>query len=189
LQTVLPDREQAIWAAAFYSGLRRGELQALRVRNVDLDAGTIRVERSWDPVEGEILPKSEAGVRRVFILEALRPVLASRVEGRDPDTFVFGSDASPFDARSVDRVARRAWSAVEPFTLHEARHSFSTFMDHAGVSETRADRYMGHASAGVAGRYRHLLPGQLAEDAKRLDEYLSGAVAGKIVEIERAATG
>ena len=60
-------------------------------------------------------------------------------------------------------------------------------MDHAGISETRADRYMGHAAPGVAGRYRHLLPGQIAEDAGRLDEYLSGAVAGKIVALERAA--
>jgi integrase len=38
---------------------------------------------------------------------------------------------------------------VEWFGLHEARHSFSTFMDHAGISETRADRYMGHSAPGV----------------------------------------
>ena len=73
---------------------------------------------------------------------------------------------------------------MEWFGLHEARHSFSTFMDHAGVSETRADRYMGHSARGVAGRYRHLLPGQIAEDAKRVDEYLAGTNAGKVVEME-----
>ena len=55
----------------FYAGLRRGELRALRVRDVDLEAGTIRVERGWDDKEGEIAPKSQAGIRQVFVLDAL----------------------------------------------------------------------------------------------------------------------
>jgi len=107
--------------------------------------------------------------------------------------------------RATERKARRAWNAeneqrqrkaeeakavlVEWFTPHECRHSFSTFMDHAGVSETRADRYMGHSALGVAGRYRHLLPGQIAEDASRVDDYLTGSTAGKVVEIKRPAVG
>jgi integrase len=37
-----------VWATALYAGLRRGELQALRWRDVDLEAGVIRVEGSWD---------------------------------------------------------------------------------------------------------------------------------------------
>ena len=189
---VLPDVPSAAWATAFYGGLRRGELRALRVRNVDLDSGLISVEHGWDDREGEIAPKSQAGTRRVFVLEVLRAFLLPLVEGRHSDELVFGSADVPFEPRALERKARRAWKAendrrtekakeaktepvlVEWFTLHEARHSFSTFMDHAGVSEARADRYMGHSAPGVAGRYRHLLPAQVAEDAKRLDEYLSG---------------
>ena len=38
---------------ALYSGLRRGELWALRWEDVDLDAGVIRVRRAWDVHEGE----------------------------------------------------------------------------------------------------------------------------------------
>jgi integrase len=201
-----------LWAAAFYSGLRRGELQALRVRNVDLNANLISVERSWDPVAGEILPKSAAGTRQVFLCDTLRPYLeplvASRCQrcgstidsfgfcrceqgptaGQDGDEFVFGH-AVPFETRKVDRSAKRAYETAgleHRFSLHEARHSFSTFMDHAGISETRADRYMGHAAAGVAGRYRHLLSGQIAEDAKRVDEYLASAAGGKVMDFPLA---
>jgi integrase len=206
LLSVLPEFERALWATAFYAGLRRGELRGLLVEDVDLDAGTIRVEQSWDVKEGPIAPKSVAGRRTVFVLDVLRPYLepftGNRLEG-----LFFGVTADqPFEPRNVERKAQRAWKManslreaeaagadsepklVEWFGLHEARHSFSTFMDHAGVSETRADRYMGHSAPGVAGRYRHLLPGQLAEDAKRVDQYLSGAAAGKVVEIKRAAT-
>jgi integrase len=203
LLQVLPETEAATWATAFYAGLRRGEIQALRIQDVDFEGGTIRVERGWDAVEGPIEPKSRAGRRVVFMLDALQPYLEA-LDDRwdDPEALLLGSTGtSPFEPRNVERKARRALKAenkeraeaekplVEWFGLHEARHSFSTFMDHAGVSETRADRYMGHSAPGVAGRYRHLLPGQLAEDAKRVDEYLAGSLAGKVVEMQRPAVG
>jgi integrase len=205
----LADLERALWGTAFYAGLRRGELRALRVRDLDLGADTISVERGWDDKEGAIEPKSRAGKRKVFVLAPLKPLLEPLVENRGADELVFGSGpASAFDPRAVARKAVRAWDAEdkkrterqveenpeqdpvllpERFTLHEARHSFSTWLDHAGVSGSRADRYMGHSDGSVAGRYRHQLPGQLAEDAKLVDAYLAGAVAGKVVAI--VATG
>jgi hypothetical protein len=72
-------------------------------------------------------------------------------------------------------------------TPHECRHSYSSYLDAAGITETRADRYMGHSNPSVAARYRHQLPGQLAEDAARLDEYLSGATAGRVVALPTGA--
>lgn len=202
LLLTLSDLERALWATAFYAGLRRGELRALRVRDVDFDAAVIRVERGWDDVEGPIEPKSRAGTRTVFMLEPLRPLLEPLAERTgDPDALLFGLTATTaFEPKNIARKVKAAWKAandkrakdevpaLETFMLHEARHSFSTYLDHAGVSETRADRYMGHSNSSVAGRYRHLLPGQMAEDAKRVDEYLAGATAGKVVQIRRATT-
>jgi integrase len=202
----LPEFERGLWALAFYSGLRRGELRGLRNRDVDFEAGTISVVQSWDDKAGPIAPKSVAGTRTVFMLDALRPLLEPLKDRHpEPDGLFFGASAfTAFEPRNIERKARRALRAendrrreeaaevgtdavlVEWFGLHEARHSFSTYLDHAGVSETRADRYMGHAAAGVAGRYRHLLPGQLAEETRRVDDYLAGAVAGKVVELPRA---
>jgi integrase len=197
----LAELERALWATAFYAGLRRGEMRGLRPRDIDLEAGVVTVERGWDEKEGPIAPKSRAGVRRVFLLKALRPFIEPLV-GRadDPDGLLFGyGTATPFDPRAVARKAERAWAAADAkmaeddlqplatFTLHEARHSFSTWLDHAGVSPDRADRYMGHSTASrVPGRYRHLLPGQMAEDAKTLDSWLAGGTAGKVVQLAAA---
>jgi len=47
----------------------------------------------------------------------------------------------------------------------------------AGISEARADRYLGHAGTTVSDRYRHRLRGQLDSDAARLDDYLQREVA------------
>jgi integrase len=47
--------------AALYTGLRRGELMALRWSDVDLTSGTVTVRRSWDRMAGPVEPKSRAG--------------------------------------------------------------------------------------------------------------------------------
>lgn len=193
-------------ATAFYSGLRRGELRGLRVGDVDIETQVIQVRRSWDDKEGEITPKSDAGTRTVLLPDALKPYLEPLVEGRADGDLVFGRGAdTAFDPRAIARKAERAWTALdearrakweeagaeqanEPtplvrFTFHEARHSFSTWLDHAGISEARADRYMGHSSGKVSGRYRHLLPTRIADDRAKLDAYLTGAIEGKVVAI------
>ena len=72
-----PENDRALWATAFYAGLRRGELMALRWEDIDLDDGLIRVERSWDMREGLIEPKSRAGTRAVPIAGVLREHLAA----------------------------------------------------------------------------------------------------------------
>lgn len=141
----------------------------------------------------------------MFVADALVPYLTQLVEGRPDDAFVFGGDEAPFDARAVARKAERAWKAADRkrvaeaaerdedpvllarFTLHEARHSFSTWLDHSGVSESQADRYMGHSSGTVASRYRHLLASQYADDAATFDTYVGGAAGGKVLPIARVA--
>jgi len=52
LLAAAPDCDRAIWATAFYGGLRRGEIMGLTWEDVDLKAGTIAVNRSWDPEHG-----------------------------------------------------------------------------------------------------------------------------------------
>ena len=95
LLAALPPAERALWATALYAGLRRGELTALRWADVDLGRSEIRVERSWDPKQGPIEPKSEKGIRKVPLLAVLRDHLDQHklATGRDGSDLVFGRTA------------------------------------------------------------------------------------------------
>jgi integrase len=76
--------------------------------------------------------------------------------------------------------ARRAWkdAGLEPITLHEARHTFASMMIAAGVNAKALSRYMGHAGVSITyDRYGHLMPGNEAEAADLLDDYLDKAVS------------
>jgi integrase len=150
------------------TGLRRGELQALRWEDVDLPTGVIPVERSWDPKEGPIETKSRAGRRAVPIAAVLRDFLVEHklASGRHAG-LVFGRTAEePFDPRALARRAETAWrqgtaKPLEPISLHECRHTFASLMIAAGVNAKALATYMGHSSVTVTlDRYGHLMPGR-----------------------------
>jgi integrase len=129
--------------------------------------------------EGEIAPKSRAGVRDVPIPDLLRThLLVHRLRTGRSEGLVFGRSATrPFEPGCTQARADSAWKkhGLERATLHAARHAYSTFLDAAGVWPTRADRYMGHADHSTQGRYRHQLQEHYASDAKLLSEYLTVA--------------
>jgi integrase len=182
LVAALAREHRALWATALYAGLRRGELQALRWRDVDLAGGVVRVERGWDAVEGPIAPKTRKGRRRVPVAAVLRDHLAEhrqRLGDVDPDELVFGRTATvPFRPGTVTRAADRAWKAagLDRVCLHECRHTFASLMIDAGVNVKALSTFCGHANISITlDLYGHLLPGSEDEAAARLDAYLEAA--------------
>lgn len=160
----VPEGERTIWATAMYAGLRLGELRALRVGDLDLAVGVIRVERGWDPAAGPIELKSRAGRRRVSIIPALRDHLTEHVarERCAGDDLIFGRTAAePFTANGVQRRADAAWkdAKLARVTPHELRHLFASLMIAAGVNSKALQMFMGHATISVTlDQYGHLLP-------------------------------
>lgn len=182
----LPAADRPLWALALYSGLRRGELWALRWEDVDLDAGVIHVRRAWDVHEGEIEPKSGAGIRKVPIASVLRGFLLEQKlrNGGRPEQRVLADASNQLrDSTTLTARARKHWKAagLQPIGLHECRHTFASMMIAAGVNAKALSTYIGHASISITmDRYGHLMPGSEAEAAGRLDAYLESAagVAG-----------
>jgi integrase len=181
LIAALPVEDRALWATAMYAGLRRGELRALRWRDVNLATGVIRVKAGWDDYEGEIEAKSRAGRRTIPIAGLLRDhLLEHRMRHTDdPDAFVFGVEPDvPFEPSTVNRRARAAWKQTDlkSIGLHECRHTFASLLIAGGVNPKALSTYLGHASVTITfDRYGHLMPGNEAEAARALDIYLETA--------------
>jgi integrase len=176
----LPESDRALWATALYAGLRRGELMALRWDDVDLAAGRIRVERSWDVKEGAIETKSRAGNRIVPIAAVLRDHLDEhKLRTERSEGLVFGrSQDLPFSIGPTQDRADAAWkrASLARLTLHEARHTFASLMIAAGVNAKALSTYMGHSSITITlDRYGHLMPGNEDEAADLLQAYLERA--------------
>jgi integrase len=168
---VLQAADRPIWATAFYAGLRRGELIALRWEDVDLATGVIHVRGGWDDVEGEIAPKSRKGRRDVLIPAVLRHhLLEHRMTGTGEGR-VF---PAPRQVRAQAERAAKRWSdhGHDRLTLHDARHTYASLMIAAGVNAKALSTFMGHANIGITlDLYGHLMPGSQAEAATLLDTY------------------
>ena len=178
LIAALPIEDRAFWGTALFAGLRVGELRGLRVSDVDTRAGVIRVERTWDDVEGvQDGGKSKAARRTVAMIEDLRPTLAEHmlVTGRRGDDLVFGRTATEaHDRGTIRRRARAAWRAagLDPITPPAARHTFGSMLAAAGVDAGERQRQMGHASSAMMDRYTHGIDGSVAEAGRQLQAWL-----------------
>lgn len=190
----LPQPLRALYATAFFAGLRRGELRALRWTAIDDAVTVIAVESTWDDVDGEVAPKSKKGKRTVPVAAMLRKYLLEHkaATGRRGRDLVFGSAADkPFHPNDVADDADTAWALaalgafltgtplpveLERVTLHECRHTYVSLMHDAGFSLERIGDYVGHSSTYMVERYRHLLEGHEAEAAAQFDAYLDARV-------------
>lgn len=162
-----------------YTGMRRGELLALRWEDIDLEAGVIHVTKSvYFAGSASVVkePKTESGKRVVVILDALREVLPEPGTG-----YVFGGK-KPL----TDYQFRSAWGnwakavGLGPggmkgtdVTPHQLRHAFATILYDAGVGEVDTMAIMGHSSIKVTREvYTHIRQDRIAQTTKQINDYL-----------------
>ena len=149
------------WRAALagYAGLRLGEVRALTWGDVDLDAGTLTVRRSLLPDGTPKTPKTDAGVRTLPILPALRRVLVAwklRSPHTAPgDLVIATADGGAVQERNLRRVLDDAKKAAklsatdERLSWHSLRHSFASMLaTDLELPATTLARLTGHADAG-----------------------------------------
>lgn len=167
----LPHTLALPYAFAFYAGLRRAEIQALRVS--DIDDEWIHVRRSLDPQGGFRAPKN-GRAREIPIFEPLRPHLALLPS---QGLVVPSPGASRWGARDFSDLADRCAAIWEPLGLrriglHEGRHSFATALVRAGYDISLVSQWIGHGNAAttlaIYVKPRDKAPGQ----AEKMNSYL-----------------
>ncbi len=178
----MPERLRMAVLLGAYCDLRYGEVSELRRRDVDLDAGTLEVSRGVVKVRGGYVvgePKTEAGVRMVYIPPHLLPELRQHLDqhaASGPDGLLFpapngGHLHSSSYARSF---AKAATAAGRPdATPHTLRHTGVSFSHKAGATFAENKARAGHTSEAMTLLYTHALDGAdkaLAEALSRMAE-------------------
>jgi integrase len=142
--------DRIMWLTAAMTGLRQGELLALRWRDVDWLAERLRVRRSF--VRGEFgTPKSHRSSRSVPLADRVAAELDAHhrttAYGADDD-LVFGHPhlGTPMErSRLLKRYKAAAKAAgIRDVRFHDLRHTFGTRMAAAGVPMRTLQEWMGH---------------------------------------------
>jgi len=162
-------------ATALATGMRRGELLALRWSDIDLESARVRVERSIEQTRKGLRfkpPKTRHGRQRISFPASLVAELRSHWKRQQEqrlalglgksadDALVFaGPDGSPMSPLSVTKqwatLAERF--GVPRVTLHGLRHTHASQLIASGIDVLTVARRLGHGSPAVTlNIYGHL---------------------------------
>ena len=179
---------------AVATGLRRGELLALRWRDVDLDGQRLSVNQSVEQTKDGLRfkpPKTKQSRRTIALSPSVVEVLQEhklqqlheRMQlglGRDTEGLVFtkieGETINPRNfSKEFSRLVKRA--GIRPVTFHGLRHTHITNLLREGVHPKIASERAGHSSvATTLDVYSHAVPGLQEDAALRIDAALRTAL-------------
>lgn len=164
--------------AFFYmcTGLRKSEALALQWKDIDFDNKLIKVYKKVYYVSNtpyiKESTKTKAGTRNVILLDVLAEQLLPLKA--KPDDYVFNKDGKLLDksyyTRQWDKFKQESKIDI---TAHPLRHTYSTMVFEAGVSEKDAQSLMGHSSIVVTHNiYTHIRAKRMQDTAEKLNSYM-----------------
>jgi integrase len=161
---------------AALTGIREGELFALRATSIDLQAGAVVVESG--AYRGQATrTKTRNGRRRVYLSQLAAQTLREQLLARKPNDLdlVFPSPrggiwhADNFMGRVFRPAVKR--SGFDGLTFHDLRHTCASLMIKAGANPLEIAAQFGHADARlILQRYGHLYPGASQRAVSALDD-------------------
>lgn len=171
-----PARSLALLLAL--TGLRVGELLALRWGNVDVKAQVLRVSETV--YEGHFdKPKTKRSARIVpFGTQTAEIFVALRPHGVDPNALVFASkEGTPLDRRNL--LKRYVKPAAKKMGLHVnwhlLRHSYATMLDGVGTPLGTIQSLLGHATPEITREYYlHAIPAEQRRAAESVERLVLG---------------
>lgn len=174
-------------------GLRRGEIAALRWRDVDLQTGKLTIVESAEQTAAGVRykpPKSGRGRTVALSATMSEELRAHRLEQgeellrlgiRQGDaTFVFAREAGePMQPRSLTHAWQMAIGKIKlpRIRFHDLRHAHATHLLSSGVHPKVASERLGHSRVAITlDLYSHVLPGMQEDAALRVDDALRLAI-------------
>jgi integrase len=198
LQAAQGNRLACLVTVALTTGMRLGELLALRWDDVDLEKQVLQVRSTVDYVPGrgrvESEPKTEAGKRRIVLpqmtVEALKQQRAHQLEARlgagttwQERGLVFANRNGGYFSRArlyanFKKLLKEA--GLPDMHFHDLRHSAATILLSMGAPAKVVQEILGHANFGTTMNiYGHVLPSMQRDAIAELDDFFRGSRQGK----------
>lgn len=172
------EQDSALYTVAAFTGLRLGELRALRWRHVSFERATLTVAATMSA--GQVASPKWGKARTVPLAT---PAAAELARLNDRGRFVASDDlvfcgplGEPLDDSAIRRRLRRAQTAagLRPLRFHDLRHSFGSLVVR-DLDTATLKSWMGHSKLATTERYLHAKPRH--SDVARLDRVFAGHAA------------
>ncbi len=166
----------------FYTGIRLGELCALRWSDIDLEAGTMNIcrtvsrTRCFEPGGPKTMllvgsPKSRKSARKIPLPAFLLQLIQQHWRSVPDHYYVVSGKDVPIDPRSYEKIYKNVLSiaGVKDRKFHAIRHTFATRALELGVDIKTISEILGHSGVGVTlNIYAHSM---LEQKKKAIDKF------------------
>jgi integrase len=165
------------WLLAL-TGLRIGELLALRWRNVDLEHGTLRVAETVYDGHFDV-PKTQRSQRTVPLSAKAIQILAARKPAAvNPEALVFAtSTGTPFCRHNLTNKQLKPTCkklGLVGVSWHWLRHANATLLDAVGTPLGTVQALLGHSSSEITREvYLHSIPSDARAAVEKVEELLN----------------
>jgi integrase len=175
-----------IWVVALFTGMRSGELYALKWTDVDFDSGTISVSKAWNSKNGFTSTKNQK-TRIVPISGELSSFLKGLKLERGREEFVLPhpTEWTRGDAARVLKSFCKALGITE-VKFHDLRATFITNLLSRGESLARVMAIVGHADMETTNVYLRKAGIELKDGTEKLGYKLPAARAANVVPLRNA---
>lgn len=156
-QSPLGLRDRALLETLYASGMRAGELVAMRLMDLDFDAGVVRVTGKGGKERITLLGRHALTALRIY-LQAGRPALAAQQADSTSAVFLnrYGGAISDRGVRKLfTRYCDKAALHLK-ITPHVMRHTFATHLLSNGADLREVQELLGHSSVGTTQIYTHV---------------------------------
>ena len=169
----------------FYTGIRLGELCALKWSDIDFEAGTISISRTVTRTKNFQLngssttllvgmPKSQKSIRKIpFPAFLLTLCNCLQKEKMNENYYVLSGSESPIDPRTFQKIYKKIVmkAGIKYRKFHAIRHTFATRALELGVDIKTLSEILGHANASITlNIYAHSLMEQKKIAIEKLNE-------------------
>lgn len=165
---------KTFFTVAFWTGMRKGELQALQLQDIDHINKTIRINKSVTlkfTGEGPVIksPKTKSSIRTISIDDNTYNLLIKLISKRDyrkpkDDEFIFCRTMMPFVPIANTTIANKMTESIKVtgvrrIRFHDLRHSHASILIGNGVNIVAVSKRLGHSSIDMTLKvYTHVLP-------------------------------
>jgi integrase len=178
LLAAAPDWLREIIVFALNTGMRRGEILALRWRDVDFHRGTLVVMHSKNR-ERRTIPLNNTVFELLATKQAVNGLKTELVFTTACGTMIKGPNLVHAFIKARERAG------IENFRFHDLRHTFATRLVQKGVDTYKVQRLLGHKTAAMTQRYAHHSPESLRGGVELLDH--GGSVGTNLAQSRGAS--
>ncbi len=179
-------RFYAIWTLALFTGCRSGELYALRWSDIDLEAGTISVSRSWNSKNGYSSTKSQKS-RIVPVSHELLQFLRELKFKKGNEEFVLPhlNEWTRGEAAKVTKKFCRSLGITD-IRFHDLRATFITNLLARGESLARVMAIVGHSDMETTNVYLRKAGIELKGGTEKLGYKIPSESAAQILQFPQS---